>query len=176
MKEQAKFDLNPKVPQPSRPTPGPWEYVWFEGFGMQMPRAEVGVNVLGAWNERQIVCTLHGEANARLIAAAPQMLETLYKVHNYLAWVDEHGDQDERIEILQAVEEAMAAARLWCEAGEGCSDDGYPVLGSEFCATCRPIHEPGYLLHKAGKCDPDCGRCALEAAMKEQAEAGNATE
>lgn len=170
MTQQAGFDLHPKAPQPTRPTEGEWESRYFEG-GAYPSGFEVGVKLEAPYGVRKHIALVYREADARLIVAAPQMLEVLYEVERYLnesAEVD-----DESSALLQSVGKALVVARLWCEGGEGCSDDAYPVPGSEFCTTCRPIHEPGYLLHKAGKCGPECGRCALEAAMKEQAGAND---
>lgn len=169
MTQQAGFNLHPKAPQPTRPTEGEWESRYFEG-GAYPSGFEVGVKLEAPYGVRKHIALVYCEADARLIVAAPQMLKVLRDVESYLHESEESGETSA---LLQKVGTALVAARLWCDAGEGCSDDGYPVPGSEFCATCRPIHEPGYLLHKAGECGPDCGRCALEAAMKEQAGAND---
>jgi hypothetical protein len=97
----------------SKHTLGPW---CFEAEnGKRHPRvyaadnslvAEVGNNVLVRWEE--------WDANARLIAAAPNMLRTLQVIHHTLSV---HGHIHERIE--EAIAEAMGGIE-----GASATDNG----------------------------------------------------
>lgn len=108
--------------QTSKHTPGPWRVeesttlIWGRcdpddktTYGMGIPVAEVRLGST-RWNGPTIGWN-EAEANARLIAAAPEMLEALAKmVCEYDAWsgFNDDGFEDETISEARA---ALAKAR-----------------------------------------------------------------
>ena len=89
----------------SKHTPGPWHYEQ-KGGGL--------VGIFPSGIETAVAFTRNNEADARLIAAAPDLLAALRYVYEYYApmtiFDDETGDtgHDEAMEIVRA---AIAKAR-----------------------------------------------------------------
>lgn len=79
-------------------TPGPWEYNENHGF-------TYGIHPVSRESVASpIASNIHGEANARLIALAPELLEAAQLVMADLVhYVSMHGPgPDKRLEALQA--------------------------------------------------------------------------
>jgi len=81
-------------------TPGPWDLdIGKHGAAISNGGTIADINdTMTAWR-----------ADARLIAAAPDLLETLEKIDAYLA--PEKGDDDEWREIRAVIQAAIAKAR-----------------------------------------------------------------
>jgi hypothetical protein len=102
-------------------TPGPWEVErkcdphtgeWFEVSGAIFP-GHVGV-VVETSNRDHCLDPETDRANARLIAAAPELYATLREVHKELAYFLERNDVDHGGELrgtIERIRRALAKAR-----------------------------------------------------------------
>jgi hypothetical protein len=76
-----------------KPTPGPWTTASDRGYGhyngVQITDNRTGLVLAVAIGD---VPELHAPANARLIAAAPDLLATLIKVRDSFIYADDHSD------------------------------------------------------------------------------------
>ena len=95
--------------QEKRYTPGPWEMVDYDDF-QEAP--VVGVKIRDILGGYHAVAAIHDqgeqtEANAYLIAAAPNLLEALEQARE---WIDGCGAQGGVDDILNAVDVAIAKA------------------------------------------------------------------
>lgn len=95
-------------------TPGPWELAKFEmPHGTEICIKESSLkSASGGWQFADRICTIgnyaDNEANARLIAAAPEMLEALQYV---VKWHREHDSGEGELFGLNFVTTAIAAIR-----------------------------------------------------------------
>lgn len=97
-------------------TPGPWKHTCREDLGME-PSSEL----IHSWSKSSKrrghpVASVHGpindenKANARLIAAAPTLLEALKKAEPIIAYSISYYGSDEAIAALRQVRETIAWA------------------------------------------------------------------
>jgi len=110
-------------------TPGPWEVVSFEDMGYKYH--DIKKRYSESSGDVGEVCTVSPyaggyaevvdddeiEANARLIAAAPDLLEVLLKVdaclQEYIEFLDsERFSNDDEVELLVLVQAAIAKAEV----------------------------------------------------------------
>jgi hypothetical protein len=97
-------------------TPGPWKLIKTDRNDIVVSYSDGGLRSHIATCHNQLLCEEHGNllANARLIAAAPDMLEALKAIFNY-DWHDElnelHGeDETNEAKVLKQVRAAIARA------------------------------------------------------------------
>ena len=98
-------------------TPGPWQKFadtyWDKGKGERLPD---GFSVKAEDGAIDVASIIESEDNARLIAAAPELLETLESLIAYLRdlWPDEplfSAEPDEQAKIIADAEAAIAKAK-----------------------------------------------------------------
>ena len=89
-------------------TPGPWDAIWWDADGLYVGKEDTSAPV-------DVVACIesNNEADARLIAAAPDLLEALERLADRFAFdgVPEDGEEE--------YEEALAAIRKACGEGGG---------------------------------------------------------
>lgn len=101
-------------------TPGPWEIFWnygsteqhriYTGHGAEPCEIIARVEAYAPTPEPSEDPELQGKANARLIAAAPELLEALEVAANELTRLIERGNDSSRL-TLATVCKAIAKAR-----------------------------------------------------------------
>jgi hypothetical protein len=80
----------------SKHTPGPWELEIITGAYVTAD----GTHIADVHHGRTATAKAEGHANARLIAAAPELLEALCLAHDYLA--GNGWDDDPRLDTIRA--------------------------------------------------------------------------
>ena len=87
----------------SKHAPGPWELTHTEHVGFRVSDST-------GWGVAVVLKDTNDEANAHLMAAAPQMLEALEELEPFLQWlVIEQGDKVDKLlknKILPAIKAA----------------------------------------------------------------------
>ena len=99
-----------KAESGKRHTPGPWEVVPCSNGGMLLVRGQYG-------QHQQSHLQILPEADARLIASAPEMLGALEEVCGYLSDISS-GDAPEGYEIYSRCMSAIRKARGESEGSE----------------------------------------------------------
>lgn len=95
----------------AEPTPGPWVVRQRENGDFDVEDVPGGVSITGQVRSNTGAFSDEAKANAYLIAAAPMLLSQLDEVHDLLVWLKAtHGHLVNR-ELIDNVEEALAAAR-----------------------------------------------------------------
>jgi hypothetical protein len=104
-----KGDTKMKTNKKASHTPGPWNYDWFNSPTV---KGELVLEVYALNDPRRLVrvndSMENSEANARLIAAAPQLLAM---AKNLLEAIDYNGESDTQEVIGDKVELRAAIAR-----------------------------------------------------------------
>lgn len=91
----------------SKHTPGPWKW-WTTHEGSHRINPEEGGLVIASCDTRNPF-SYEQEANARLIAAAPDLLEALKDLLDTSVWADAEGNVTIRLSGEPAVKRAIAA-------------------------------------------------------------------
>ena len=94
----------------SKPTPGPWKVVSLEmgRYGV----LEDGYVILGPGGPLPIARLINkSEANALLIASAPDLLEALIEITDFLDDFYEYGPGDPELEEITKARAAIAKAK-----------------------------------------------------------------
>ena len=94
-------------------TPGPWAYIVPDGYVVRHPQiySDFGPVANATWLGENKLDQL--KANARLIAAAPDLLEALEELYavraNWIRTADHSGDDDENAAMWVEMHKARAA-------------------------------------------------------------------
>jgi len=82
-------------------TPGPWQLFEVGELGHLCPAAKNGVSILTVVTEGDVdFAAVYEDADARLIAAAPELLEALQEMYHAFNWGD--MNQGETLAISKA--------------------------------------------------------------------------
>jgi hypothetical protein len=103
---------------PAPHTPGPWRIIVGDDYYIaadEYPKEFIG-HFKGDDNGQFIACVGNrpkdfGEANARLIAAAPALLEALQKAHAWMLSAPEDGDPKKFRADIKEISDAISAAK-----------------------------------------------------------------